>query len=133
MAKKMGRPRIEIDIEQFKGLCNIQCTLAEIADWFKCSEDTIENWCKREMKMTFSEAYKRYSVGGKVSLRRWQFKMAEHNTTMSIWLGKQYLGQTDKQEATVSISSDDVTIRSMDEYFRAKKEAQGDKYDNDKI
>lgn len=90
-----GRPRIEIDKEQFEKLCYLQCTLAEIAAWFKCSEDTIENWSKRTYKSNFSDIYKTYSAGGKVSLRRWQFKMAEHNTSMAIWLGKQYLGQKD--------------------------------------
>ena len=119
----MARPRIEIDMEQFKGLCNIQCTLVEIADWFKCSEDTIERWCKRELKMGFAEAYKKYSVGGKISLRRWQMKMAEHNCTMAIWLGKQYLGQTDKQELAVS-SHDDDSVREMQAFFDSKKKGE---------
>ena len=30
-----------------------------------------------------------------MSLRRTQFKLAEKNPTMAIWLGKQYLGQRD--------------------------------------
>ena len=30
-----------------------------------------------------------------MSLRRTQFKLAEHNTSMAIFLGKQYLGQKD--------------------------------------
>lgn len=115
-----GRPRIEIDKEQFKGLCSIQCTLEEIASWFKCSEDTIERWCKRELGCSFAEAYKKHSVGGKISLRRYQMKMAEHNATMAIWLGKQYLGQTDKQEVTVAVNEDD-TIKEMERYFERKQ------------
>ena len=54
---KMGRPRIEIDKEEFEKLCDIQCTLTEIAGWFRCSPDTIENWCKREYKDTFSGGF----------------------------------------------------------------------------
>lgn len=119
-----GRPRIVIDMEQFKGLCSIQCTLEEIANWFKCSEDTIERWCKRELKMSFADAYKSYSSGGKISLRRYQFRMAEHNATMAIWLGKQWLGQTDKQELTVS-ASDDETIKEMQSYFEGKRNSEG--------
>lgn len=117
-----GRPRIEIDEEQFKGLCSIQCTEEEIANWFKCSVDTIERWCKREFKMSFAECYKKFSVGGKISLRRYQMKMAEHNATMAIWLGKQYLGQTDKQDVDVSVNSDDDTLREMEQYFAGRKE-----------
>lgn len=115
-----GRPRIEIDEEQFKGLCSIQCTLEEISNWFKCSEDTIERWCKRELKMSFADAYKKFSVGGKISLRRAQMKMAEHNATMAIWLGKQYLNQTDKSEVSVAMNDDD-SIKEMEEYFKGKK------------
>ena len=47
--------------------------------------------------MLFSDVYKRLSVKGKISLRRYQFQQAEKNTTMAIWLGKQYLGQTEKE------------------------------------
>lgn len=116
---RTGRPRVEIDQEQFEKLCFIQCTLNEIASWFRCSEDTIERWCKREYKETFAETHKKYSAGGKISLRRYQMKMAEHNATMAIWLGKQYLGQSDKQE--VVVSKEDESIKEMDRYFSKKK------------
>ena len=36
----MARPVIEIKKEQFESLCNLQCTLDEIAGFFKCSSDT---------------------------------------------------------------------------------------------
>lgn len=114
----MARPRIEIDREQFQKLCAIQCTLAEIAAWFKCSEDTIENWCKRELKMSFSDAYKMWSADGKISIRRIQFKMAEHNPSMAMFLGKVYLGQREVQDVTVSVENADDTIRRMNEYFK---------------
>lgn len=117
---KGGRPRIEIDEDQFKALCNIQCTLVEISDWFKCSEDTIERWCKRTFDMSFADTYKKFSVGGKISLRRYQMKMAETNVTMAIWLGKQYLGQTDKQEIA-TVSNEDETIKEMELYFSDRK------------
>ena len=100
---RTGRPAIEIKEDQFESLCNLQCTLTEIAGFFKCSEDTIENWCKRTYKATFSECYKKYSQGGKISLRREQWKLAQKgNASMLIWLGKQWLGQTDKVEQTTS-------------------------------
>lgn len=116
----MARPRIEINFEQFERLCYIQCTLDEISYWFKCSSDTVERWCKRELNSSFADAYKKYSVGGKISLRRAQFRMAETNATMAIWLGKQYLGQSDKQEVALS-TNDDATIKEMEKYFEAKQ------------
>jgi len=116
----MARPRIEIDASQFEKLCSIQCTLNEIAGFFNCSSDTIERWCKREYKESFADTYKKYSAGGKISLRRYQFKMAEHNAAMAIWLGKQYLGQTEKQEVMIA-TQDDETVSEMEKYFADKK------------
>lgn len=93
---------IEIDQEQFEKLCTIQCTLEEIADWFRCCEDTIERWCKRTYGESFKEVYRKYQGRGKASLRRMQFKIAEKNATMAIFLGKQYLGQKDYFENTIN-------------------------------
>ena len=106
---KGGRPLKPIDKKIFENLCAIQATLIEIAGIFDCSEDTIQRFCKREYKMSFSEAFEKFSANGKVSLRRMQFKAAEAgNVTMQIWLGKQYLGQTDKQEMEVTEEKDYV-------------------------
>jgi len=99
MGKKMGRPRINIDFEHFDKLCEIQCTLVEIAGFFGCSVDTIENRVKEVHKVTFSEYYKKKCQKGLISLRRKQFALAFNgNVTMCIFLGKQYLGQSDKVE-----------------------------------
>lgn len=117
---KTGRPRIEIDREQFQKLCAIQCTLDEISSWFKCSPDTIERWCARELSMSFAEAFKTWSADGKISLRRNQFRMAEHNVSMAIWLGKQYLGQKDQQDIKV-VADDDDTVKKMEQYFANRK------------
>lgn len=94
----MARPVKEINKEQFESLCNLQCTIEEIAGFFKCNKDTINAWCKRTYDEGFSETYKKYSQNGKISLRRYQYRLAEKNASMAIWLGKQWLGQTEKQE-----------------------------------
>lgn len=117
----MARPRIEIDKMQFEKLCSIQCTIGEIAGFFNCSVDTIERWCKREYKEGFADTYEKKRGVGKISLRRSQFRMAETNPSMAIWLGKQYLGQKEQQEITVS--HDDDTIKEMQEYFAKRREA----------
>lgn len=98
---KMGRPVIEIDWELFDKLCSLQCTLNEIAGFFNCSIDTIENKCKQKKGMTFSEYFDQKRSNGKISLRRHQWKLAEKgNPIMLIWLGKQYLEQKDKSDVT---------------------------------
>lgn len=98
----MARPKTEINKEQFESLCNLQCTVEEIAGFFKCNRDTVDAWCKRTYNDGFSAVFKKYSQNGKISLRRYQYKLAERNTAMAIWLGKQWLGQTDKIETVNS-------------------------------
>ena len=98
----VGRPRKEIDKDNFEKLCSIQCTLSEIAGFFDCSEDTIERWCKRTYEENFADVYKKHSVAGKISLRRKQFKLADKSASMAIFLGKQYLGQKDRIEYDMS-------------------------------
>lgn len=105
---KMGRPLKDIDKKTFEKLCALQCTEEEIAGWFNCHIDTICNWCKREYGKTFSEIYKEKRELGKISLRRAQWKLAEKNASMAIFLGKNYLGQSDRQE--LDVSGNDLTI-----------------------
>lgn len=104
---KMGRPQINIDQSDFEKLCVMQCTKADIANWFECSEDTIERWCKRTYDETFAVVFAQKREKGKVSLRRMQWKSAEAgNVTMQIFLGKQYLGQKDQQGIEIAESKD---------------------------
>ena len=87
-----------IDKKQFENLCGLQCTLLEICDFFDVEDDTLNSWCKKTYGTTFSEVFKRKRGKGQISLRRMQWKLAEKNPTMAIFLGKQYLGQKDKIE-----------------------------------
>lgn len=83
----MARPKKEIDYEAVEKLANIQCTQEEIANFLNLSVRTLQ----RDEK--FCRLYKKGQDNGRMSLRRYQFKLAEKNTAMAIWLGKQYLGQ----------------------------------------
>ena len=125
----MARPTIEIKKEYFENLCQIQCTLDEIAGFFKCSPDTIENWCKREYGTRFSDTYKKYSQSGKISLRRYQLKLAEKNASMAIWLGKQWLGQREDIE-TYEAERVQETIDNLQDF--EIKFVDGGRNENDK-
>ena len=106
---KMGRPIKEIDFSLFESLCEIQCTLVEIAGVLKVSEDTVERRCKEQYGETFAESYKKLSAPGLMSLRRAQMKTAlDGNATMQIWLGKQLLGQNDKLTIDVNKLDSDL-------------------------
>ena len=104
----MARPRKEIDQKQFENLSGLQCTLEEICGWFDVTDKTLDSWCKRTYNASFSEVFKQKRGNGKISLRRMQWRLAEKNATMAIWLGKQYLDQRDIVEQ--NITSDGVKV-----------------------
>lgn len=122
---RTGRPKKEISKEQFESLCAMMCTKDEMCGFFKCDERTLSNWVARtypkngRKNATFSDIYKKYSANGKISLRRQQFKLAEKSAAMAIFLGKNYLGQTDVQ--TVALDNKDDSIKAMGDYFANKK------------
>jgi len=97
-----GRPEIELterDWRQIIDMCQIHCTGEEIASVLGISYDTLARRIKDASGLGFAEYYAQKSAGGKNSLRRTQWKLAQNgNATMLIWLGKQWLGQKDKQE-----------------------------------
>ena len=101
MAKgQIKQKQAKIDQKQFEQLCKMQCTETEIMSWFDVCKDTLIDWCRNTYGTDFSTIYKQKKEGGKIALRRFQLQQAEKNPTMAIWLGKQYLGQTDKIETT---------------------------------
>lgn len=102
----MARPRIEIEKTEFEKLCGLLCTQEEIADWFDCSVDTLERWCKREYGVGFAESYKKYMGRGKIALRRYQMNLAKESAPMAIWLGKQILGQRDYKQSQEAVEQD---------------------------
>lgn len=114
MAKKAGRPKTQIDWDEFDKLCQLQCTQKEIASWFNCTDDTIQNRCKAEKGVDFSEYYAQKAEGGKISLRRIQFQLAHKNVAMAIWLGKQWLGQSEKQHVVNENINHDAVVSETD-------------------
>lgn len=104
----MGRPRKEINQKQFEKLCAMQCTQEEICDWFEVQDDTLNRWCKRTYKKSFSEVFKQKRSVGKISLRRSGFQMAQSNPSVHIFYAKNFLGMTDKQEHEIKAISDET-------------------------
>jgi hypothetical protein len=98
-SKKLGRPRFEFTpkvLEQIEKLASVMCTLSEIGDIIGCSHDTIQR--NQEAK----EAIKRGVANAKNTIRKTQFDIATklNSSIMAMWLGKVYLGQTDKIQNT---------------------------------
>ena len=104
----MPRPLKEIDAKQFEKLCGLQCTKLEICGWFDITDKTLENWCKRTYGKGFSETFEEKRAAGKISLRRAQYELAlKGNATMLIWLGRNYLGQSEDVTVKANVALDD--------------------------
>jgi hypothetical protein len=87
----MARPRKLIDQELVKRLATIGCTDDEIAFVLEIGEATVKRRCRAALNA--GRACLR------MRLRRKQLQAAwKGSVPMLIWLGKQYLGQTDRQE-----------------------------------
>ena len=118
---KVGRPEKKIEKSDFESLLYIQCTLDEVRAFFDmklggCSEDTVERWCKRTYGKNFADVAAEKRAIGRISLRRTQFELAKKNATLSIWLGKQYLGQRDEVVVDAGIrTKDDALSASLRE------------------
>lgn len=99
----MGRPKKEFDKKAFSDLVGFGCTQEEICWFFRDREtgipaniDTLTRWCKREYGMTFHEFKKQNELMPlKIQLRRNQLELSRKSAAMAIFLGKNYLGQTD--------------------------------------
>lgn len=126
-----GRPKVQLSSSQWKTaeqMAYIQCTRDEISGVLGIDHDTFTRCIKDLGFDNFSAWFKKHSSGGKMSLRRNQFKMSEKNPTMAIWLGKQYLGQKDQADISGDIrvsKAFDTSKMSKEEYIKFMKEQLG--------
>ena len=82
---------ISPDPDKIQMLASFGCSITEIAKYFRIDESTVRKKYKDELE-TGRESLK-------VQLRQLQWDHAARgNTALLIWLGKQYLGQTDRKE-----------------------------------
>lgn len=105
----VGRPRktwTEADAEQFVKLCGIMCTKSEVCSVMGLDPKTLDKLIAEHFPdmPTWGEAFEYYSATGKASLRRAQFQLAlDGDKTMLIFLGKNYLGQSDQGAKTEEV------------------------------
>ena len=98
-SKKIGRPNFEFTpkiLEQIKTMASYMCSKAEIGKIIGCSESTINR------NQSAQEAWEQGVALAKQAIRKTQFDIATklNSSIMAMWLGKVYLGQTDKMQNT---------------------------------
>jgi hypothetical protein len=108
--KNVGRPKIDLNLEELERLSRLNCTMPEISAYFDIPLRTLEDKFANELDVR--KAIEKGRATGKLSLRRRQIQIMEetNNPTMAIWLGKQLLGQTDKQEIIQEINIEDRKV-----------------------
>jgi len=107
---KVGRPKINLNLEELERLSRLNCTMPEISAYFDIPLRTLEDKFTNEVDVR--KAIEKGRATGKLSLRRRQIQIMKetNNPTMAIWLGKQMLGQTDKQEIVQDINIEDRKV-----------------------
>jgi hypothetical protein len=94
----VGRDKTVIPPEEVFKLASIGCKDTEIADWFGIDGNTL--------RYNFSVELTKGRLALNMSLRRAQINTAlSGNPTLLIWLGKQYLGQSD---APIDVDSNKI-------------------------
>ena len=118
----MGRP-LKMDpmdartVEMLRGLASIQCTQLEAAAVFRVAISTFEEFLGKENAdgEKLRDVYHNAAKEGRASLRRKQFNLATTNPAMAIFLGKNYLDQSDKVVA--DILSSDGSLGGVKNYY----------------
>ena len=129
---KTGRPKKEYNRKLFVDLIGLGCGADEICWVFREEDgkpaniDTVSRWCKREFGCTFQEfRVKNGAMALKVAVRKNQLELSKKSAAMAIFLGKNYLGQTDNPqtvtEPEASTAVDPLTAAITAEIERRTK------------
>ncbi len=118
--KRITKPLHQLDYKKLDAMCAIHCTGEECAAILGIDYDTLNVALKRDGNKSFSEYFKQKGSNGKMSLRRKQYDLAiAGNSTMLIWLGKQWLGQIDKTERDIKSSDGSMTpARNIEDFYK---------------
>lgn len=96
-----GRKPLPIDEGILETMVMYGATCLDCADKFNCSEDTIVRYIKKNYGMNFAEFSDKKKSAVRMKLREKQIQMAlKGNVALLIFLGKNILGQSDKQDIT---------------------------------
>lgn len=123
--KGPSKPMTDKEFRQLVELIKIQCTRDEICEVLGMSDTTLTRRIaerKIEGVTNFEALYKKHQGEGKASLRREQWKAAQSgNPTMLVWLGKQVLGQKDRQEVDNKSTDGSMSMANLFDSINARR------------
>ena len=115
--------------QQLVNLIRIQCTQDEICAVLDMSEQTLNSRLKERGFKNYRDCYTKHSSEGRAALRRMQWKSAETgHWDAQKWLGKQILGQKERQEVENTLGVSDPLSELLAEISAAgRKVTDGDR------
>lgn len=107
--------KIEINFGELDAMMQFKVTKGFVADWFKCSEDTVEKRIKEQSGMTFTEynTLKMNRTGFKLQQKAIEMAL-QGDRTMLIFSLKNMAGWSDKLESELSLNKINITIDNDD-------------------
>lgn len=118
--KAAGRPMALIDWKKVDTLLKAQCSTESIATELAVNVKTLRTACMRDNKVNFSLYSQQKREGGKNLLRAKQYDVAmKGNVAMLIFLGKQYLEQSEKVLNDFGMDNGSIKF----EFVNGRKEA----------
>lgn len=108
----MGRPKTDIDWDKVAKMIMAGADGVQCAAYFGIAPDTIYLRCEQDNNIGFSHFLRQKRAKGDAMLLAAQFDAAltDKNTTMLVWLGKQRLGQTEKQQTDITSNGKTIHI-----------------------
>lgn len=115
--KATGRPPVDISAETIEGMASVGASIEDVADFLEVSRATIDR--------RFAKLFHKHKAGKRIRLQQAQFAQAvgrragydkqgvmqpaiAPNPSMQIWLGKQWLKQSDKVETPVDEQGNEI-------------------------
>ena len=108
----MSKTKVKIDWKQVENLLMAGCSGVEIAASLGIHENTLYKRCKDDLKVEFVAFSQQKKAKGDSLLKAKQFETAikDKNVPMQIWLGKQRLNQTDKNQTDLTTKGEKLEL-----------------------
>jgi len=112
----MARPSKDLENMEFDGWDQLDAMIIWASQEYCCEKlgvntDTLTKKIKERYGLSFSEYKSKRQEPMRINLLKKQYDVAmSGNVSMLIWLGKQHLGQSDKQDTTAKVEGMTVTF-----------------------
>jgi hypothetical protein len=83
----------KIDKEKFEDIYRLPISVEEICEYFFCTREDLDKFCLTSYRASLDQKLAHGRADLKICLLEGQIQMAQKNSSMAMWLGRQYLDQ----------------------------------------